>query len=216
MLVMVVFAIGGISPAAAQTVYVERYETYPAALAPDLAYVAPEPIVAPAPIGRQRTSPDHLRRNKSPGTNVGQEAGRPNGGPRGSKSMVEAPAQGRAIQLGASEPANSRASRMRRPNQFRLPFGTMACLGRGEPCSDAATDPFGCSKLNRTALQEKRSRSRLARFDGHKHQTGESLLSDIQAVRISAPVAYIVLYAALYAAFGVASPFWPRFSKQEP
>ena len=30
-------------------------------------------------------------------------------------------------------------------------------------------------------------------------------------MRISAPVAYIFLYAALYAAFGVASPFWPRF-----
>jgi MFS transporter, PPP family, 3-phenylpropionic acid transporter len=30
-------------------------------------------------------------------------------------------------------------------------------------------------------------------------------------VRISAPVAYILLYTALYAAFGVASPFWPRF-----
>jgi PPP family 3-phenylpropionic acid transporter len=30
-------------------------------------------------------------------------------------------------------------------------------------------------------------------------------------VRISAPIAYTVLYAALYAAFGVASPFWPRF-----
>jgi PPP family 3-phenylpropionic acid transporter len=30
-------------------------------------------------------------------------------------------------------------------------------------------------------------------------------------VRINAPVAYILLYAALYAAFGVASPFWPRF-----
>jgi PPP family 3-phenylpropionic acid transporter len=30
-------------------------------------------------------------------------------------------------------------------------------------------------------------------------------------MRISAPVAYILLYAALYAAFGVASPFWPRF-----
>jgi PPP family 3-phenylpropionic acid transporter len=30
-------------------------------------------------------------------------------------------------------------------------------------------------------------------------------------VRISAPVASILLYAALYAAFGVASPFWPRF-----
>jgi PPP family 3-phenylpropionic acid transporter len=33
----------------------------------------------------------------------------------------------------------------------------------------------------------------------------------IQPVRISAPIAYILLYAALYAAFGVASPFWPRF-----
>jgi PPP family 3-phenylpropionic acid transporter len=30
-------------------------------------------------------------------------------------------------------------------------------------------------------------------------------------VRINAPVAYIVVYAALYAAFGVASPFWPKF-----
>jgi MFS transporter, PPP family, 3-phenylpropionic acid transporter len=30
-------------------------------------------------------------------------------------------------------------------------------------------------------------------------------------VRISPAVAYILLYAALYAAFGVASPFWPRF-----
>jgi len=74
MLVMVVFALAGISPAAAQTVYVERYETYPAAVAPGLAY-----------------------------------------------------------------------------KQFGLPFGTMARLGRGEPCSDAAADPFGSSKLNRTA-----------------------------------------------------------------
>jgi PPP family 3-phenylpropionic acid transporter len=30
-------------------------------------------------------------------------------------------------------------------------------------------------------------------------------------VRNNGPVAYIVLYAALYAAFGVASPFWPKF-----
>jgi MFS transporter, PPP family, 3-phenylpropionic acid transporter len=30
-------------------------------------------------------------------------------------------------------------------------------------------------------------------------------------VRINEPVAYIILYAALYAAFGVASPFWPKF-----
>ena len=30
-------------------------------------------------------------------------------------------------------------------------------------------------------------------------------------MRINAPIAYILLYAALYAAFGVASPFWPRF-----
>ena len=77
MLVMVVFAIAGISPAAAQTVYVERMSL--AAVAPGLAYVAPG------------------------------------------------------------------------PKQFGLPFGTMARLGRGEPCSDAAADPFGSSKLNRTA-----------------------------------------------------------------
>ena len=30
-------------------------------------------------------------------------------------------------------------------------------------------------------------------------------------MRISPAVAYVLLYAALYAAFGVASPFWPRF-----
>ncbi|NOJ40222.1 MFS transporter [Bradyrhizobium australiense] len=30
-------------------------------------------------------------------------------------------------------------------------------------------------------------------------------------MRVPAPVAYIALYAALYAAFGVASPFWPKF-----
>jgi MFS transporter, PPP family, 3-phenylpropionic acid transporter len=30
-------------------------------------------------------------------------------------------------------------------------------------------------------------------------------------VRINRPIAYIVLYVALYAAFGVASPFWPKF-----
>jgi PPP family 3-phenylpropionic acid transporter len=30
-------------------------------------------------------------------------------------------------------------------------------------------------------------------------------------VRISGPVAYILLYGTLYAAFGVASPFWPKF-----
>jgi len=30
-------------------------------------------------------------------------------------------------------------------------------------------------------------------------------------VRINEPIAYILLYAALYAAFGVASPFWPKF-----
>jgi PPP family 3-phenylpropionic acid transporter len=30
-------------------------------------------------------------------------------------------------------------------------------------------------------------------------------------VRINGPIAYIVLYVALYAAFGVASPFWPKF-----
>jgi len=30
-------------------------------------------------------------------------------------------------------------------------------------------------------------------------------------MRISAPIAYIALYAALYAAFGVASPFWPKY-----
>ncbi len=30
-------------------------------------------------------------------------------------------------------------------------------------------------------------------------------------MRINEPIAYILLYAALYAAFGVASPFWPKF-----
>ena len=36
-------------------------------------------------------------------------------------------------------------------------------------------------------------------------------LSGVQAVRINGPIAYIILYTALYAAFGVASPFWPKF-----
>ena len=30
-------------------------------------------------------------------------------------------------------------------------------------------------------------------------------------MRIPAPIAYIVLYVVLYAAFGAASPFWPKF-----
>jgi PPP family 3-phenylpropionic acid transporter len=30
-------------------------------------------------------------------------------------------------------------------------------------------------------------------------------------VRIKGPIAYIILYVALYAAFGAASPFWPKF-----
>jgi MFS transporter, PPP family, 3-phenylpropionic acid transporter len=30
-------------------------------------------------------------------------------------------------------------------------------------------------------------------------------------VRINGPTAYIILYAAMYGAFGVASPFWPKF-----
>jgi MFS family permease len=29
--------------------------------------------------------------------------------------------------------------------------------------------------------------------------------------RVNGPIAYIILYVALYAAFGVASPFWPQF-----
>ena len=29
--------------------------------------------------------------------------------------------------------------------------------------------------------------------------------------RMNGPVAYIALYGAMYAAFGVASPFWPKF-----
>jgi hypothetical protein len=51
-----------------------------------------------------------LRRNEPPGINVGaKERVRPSGGPKGSKSMGGAPAQGKAIQPGASEPANSLA-----------------------------------------------------------------------------------------------------------
>jgi PPP family 3-phenylpropionic acid transporter len=74
-------------------------------------------------------------------------------------------------------------------------------MGRGQ------TD-FGipCISLNRTAPSGKVSL--LASTDTHQLA---NLLLGIQAVRISAPVAYILLYAALYAAFGVASPFWPRF-----
>ncbi len=32
-----------------------------------------------------------------------------------------------------------------------------------------------------------------------------------RAVRVAGPGAYVALYVALYAAFGVASPFWPKF-----
>ena len=64
------------------------------------------------------------------------------------------------------------------------------------------------SKLNRTAPSGK---SVCSLRPTHTSDWQISL-SGIQAVRISAPVAYILLYAALYAAFGVAaSPFWPRF-----
>ena len=60
-----------------------------------------------------------LRRNKPPGTNVGQ-AECPNGGHKSSKLMGGAPAQGRAIQPGASEPPIPWLCRMgRRPNRFR-------------------------------------------------------------------------------------------------
>ena len=34
-------------------------------------------------------------------------------------------------------------------------------------------------------------------------------------MRVSGPIAYIILYAALYAAFGVASPFWPKIFRNE-
>jgi len=30
-------------------------------------------------------------------------------------------------------------------------------------------------------------------------------------VRINAPAAYVILYVLMYAAFGVASPFWPEY-----
>lgn len=30
-------------------------------------------------------------------------------------------------------------------------------------------------------------------------------------MRVTGPFAYVMLYGALYAAFGVASPFWPKF-----
>ncbi|WP_247316243.1 MFS transporter [Bradyrhizobium sp. 141] len=33
----------------------------------------------------------------------------------------------------------------------------------------------------------------------------------LQVIRVSGPLAYIILYVALYAAFGVASPYWPQF-----
>jgi MFS transporter, PPP family, 3-phenylpropionic acid transporter len=39
----------------------------------------------------------------------------------------------------------------------------------------------------------------------------EASHQEVKPVRINGPVAYIILYAALYAAFGVSSPFWPQF-----
>src|SRR5216110_2522741 len=39
----------------------------------------------------------------------------------------------------------------------------------------------------------------------------QGLVSGCWAMRSNGPIGYIVLYAAMYAAFGVASPFWPKF-----
>ncbi|WP_063615020.1 MFS transporter [Bradyrhizobium sp. ARR65] len=36
-------------------------------------------------------------------------------------------------------------------------------------------------------------------------------LSQASIVRVNGPTAYIILYACMYAAFGAASPFWPKF-----
>ena len=135
-----------------------RYETYPQLWLPRLrrprtdsctgTHRAAANVARPLWAQRRR----QLRRNEPPGTNVGPRSGSARTAGPSSKSMDGAPAQGRAFEPGASESANSRASRMRRrPNQFGLPCGTMARLGRGEPCSDAGADPFGSSKLNRTA-----------------------------------------------------------------
>src|SRR5262245_41666643 len=47
--------------------------------------------------------------------------------------------------------------------------------------------------------------------EGLRESCGKPPFSGFQAVRISGPATYIALYAALYAGFGVASPFWPKF-----
>ena len=78
------------------------------------------------------------RRNEPPGINVG------------AKERVRPERQLKEKQFSQELVANSMALQRRRPKQFGLPFGTMAYLGRGEPCSDAAADLFGSSKLNRT------------------------------------------------------------------
>jgi PPP family 3-phenylpropionic acid transporter len=53
-----------------------------------------------------------------------------------------------------------------------------------------------------------RFRSRLAKG---AHALLEQSKLGVKCMRIPSSVIYIVLYVALYAAFGVASPFWPKF-----
>src|SRR5438874_13697627 len=43
------------------------------------------------------------------------------------------------------------------------------------------------------------------------HHESEAIFRIFRAVRNHGPIGYIVLYAAMYAAFGVASPFWPKY-----
>ena len=89
----------------------------------------------------------------------------------------------------------------------KLPLCLPDTAGGHTHCSHVKADHFGSSKPNRTApwgepfcsLRPTHTLDCRISFSG------------VQAVRINAPIAYILLYAALYAAFGVASPFWPRF-----
>jgi hypothetical protein len=70
------------------------------------------------------------RRNKSPKTNVGKKRVGPNGGPKSSKLMGGAPAQGRALQPGASAASgkvNPKVSQLASTDTYvrltNLPFG---------------------------------------------------------------------------------------------
>jgi len=55
------------------------------------------------------------------------------------------------------------------------------------------------------------SKNHASREGCRQYRQRGTVTQAFQVVRVNGPIAYILLYAALYAAFGTASPFWPKF-----